>query len=63
MGYSSGATTRNMRRYARDRADGEELPRMSPGVGCDSTAQGNKVTWLMDAANVNCLDGNVYVGN
>ena len=23
--------------------DGEELPRMSPGVGCDSTAQGNKV--------------------
>ena len=21
--------------------DGEELPRMSPGVGCDSTAQGN----------------------
>ena len=24
--------------------DGEELPRLSPGVGCDSTAQGNKVT-------------------
>ena len=23
---------------------GEELPRLSPGVGCDSTAQGNKVT-------------------
>ena len=23
--------------------DGEELPRLSPGVGCDSTAQGNKV--------------------
>ena len=23
---------------------GEELPRMSSGVGCDSTAQGNKVT-------------------
>ena len=41
MGYSSGATISNMRRYARDR--GEELPRMSPGVGCDSTAQGNKV--------------------
>ena len=25
--------------------DGEELPRMSPGVGCDSTAQGNKVSF------------------
>ena len=24
--------------------DGDELPRMSPVVGCDSTAQGNKVT-------------------
>ena len=24
--------------------DGEELPRLSPGVGCDSTAQGDKVT-------------------
>ena len=23
--------------------DGEELPRPSPGVGCDSTAQGDKV--------------------
>ena len=23
--------------------NGEELPRLSPGVGCDSTAQGNKV--------------------
>ena len=23
--------------------DGEELPRLSPGVGCDSTAQGDKV--------------------
>ena len=22
--------------------DGEELPRLSPGVGCDSTAQGDK---------------------
>ena len=33
-GYSSGATISNMRRYAR-----EELPRLSPGVGCDSTAQ------------------------
>ena len=44
MGYSSEATISNMRRYARDRADGEELPRMSPGVGCDSTAQGTKVT-------------------
>ena len=43
MGYSSGATISNMRRYARDERDGEELPRMSPGVGCDSTAQGNKV--------------------
>ena len=24
--------------------DGEELPQLSPGVGCDSTAQGDKVT-------------------
>ena len=24
--------------------DGEELPRLSPGVGCDSTAQRDKVT-------------------
>ena len=24
--------------------DGEELPRLSPVVGCDSTAQGDKVT-------------------
>ena len=27
--------------------DGEELPRLSPGVGCDSTAQGNKVTYCL----------------
>ena len=36
-----------MRQYARDKKierDGEELSRLSPGVGCDSTAQGNKVT-------------------
>ena len=26
--------------------DGEELPRLSPGVGCDSTAQGDKVKIL-----------------
>ena len=26
--------------------DGEELPRLSPGVGCDSTAQGDKVRVL-----------------
>ena len=26
--------------------DGEELPRMSPGVGCDSTAKGNKVIYI-----------------
>ena len=36
-GYASGAPINNMRRDARD---GEELPRLSPGVGCDSTAQG-----------------------
>ena len=24
--------------------DGEDLPRLSSGVGCDATAQGNKVT-------------------
>ena len=29
---------------ARERErDGEELPRLSPGVGCDSTTQGDKV--------------------
>ena len=43
-GYLSGATISNMRRDAREsERDGEELPRLSPGVGCDSTAQGNKV--------------------
>ena len=44
-GYASGATISNMRRDARDRAsDGEELPRLSPRVGCDSTAQGEMIT-------------------
>ena len=38
MGYSSGATISNMRLEVE--RDGEELPRLSPGVGCDSTAQG-----------------------
>ena len=28
--------------------DGEELPRLSTGVGYDSTAQGNKVIQLTD---------------
>ena len=42
-GCASGATINNMIRDARDRADGEELPRLSPGVGCDSTARGDKV--------------------
>ena len=27
--------------------DGEELPRLSPGVGCDSTAQGDKVMYCV----------------
>ena len=26
--------------------DGEELPRLSPGVGCDSTAQGERLCYL-----------------
>ena len=46
-GYASGATISDMRRDARERErerDGEELPRLSPGVECDSTAQGDKVT-------------------
>ena len=42
-GYASGATISNMRRDAGIERDGEELPRLSPGVGCDSTAQGDKV--------------------
>ena len=43
-GYASGATISNMRRDARDRErDGEELPRLSPWVGCDLRAQGDKV--------------------
>ena len=37
-GYASGTTISNMRRYARYRRDGEELPPLSPVVGCDSTA-------------------------
>ena len=45
VGYSSGATISNMRRYARDRAGWRGAATdVSPGVGCDSTAQGNKVT-------------------
>ena len=46
IGYSSGATISNMRRDVRDRGiqrDGEDLARLSPGVGCDSMAQGNKI--------------------
>ena len=43
--YASGTTISNMRQDARDtiERDGEELPRLSPGVGCDSTAQGDAV--------------------
>ena len=44
VGYASGATISDMRRDARERErDREELPRLSPGVGCESTAQGDKV--------------------
>ena len=42
-GYSSGATISNMNETPEIDRDGEELPRLSPGVGCDSTAQGDKV--------------------
>ena len=47
VGYSSGATISNMRRYARDRAGwrGDMAYSLSPGVGCESTAQGNKVRY------------------
>ena len=43
-GYPSGAIVSNMRRDARDRAGwrgAATVPRLSPGVGCDSTAQGD----------------------
>ena len=42
-GYSSGATISNIRLDVRDRAGWRGAARLSPGVGCDSTAQGNKV--------------------
>ena len=35
--------------------DGEELPRLSPGVGCDSTAQGDKV---IHVSKVNYINNN-----
>ena len=40
-GYSSGATISKSDETPGIERDGEELPRLSPGVGCDSTAQGN----------------------
>ena len=43
MGYSSGATISNIRRDVRDRAGWRGAATVSPRVGCDSTAQGNKV--------------------
>ena len=46
VGYSSGATISNMRQYARDRAGWRGADTLSPGVGCDSTAQGNNVRYL-----------------
>ena len=43
-GYASGSTISNMRQDTPGiERDGEKLPRLSPGVGCDSTAQGDKV--------------------
>ena len=38
-GYASGATISNMIGW-----NGEELPRLSPGIGWDSMAQGNNLT-------------------
>ena len=35
---------------------GEELPRLSPGVGCDSTAQGDKLNDVNE-----CLHGGIYI--
>ena len=55
MGYSSGATISNMRRYSRDRAGWRGPARLSPGVGCDSTAQGNKATFRSLYFNVNVI--------
>ena len=47
-GSASGATISNMRQDETPEIvrDGEELPRLSPGVGCGSTAQGDKVIAL-----------------
>ena len=45
MGYSSGATISTMRRYDRDRAGWRGAATwLSSAVGCDSTAQGDKVS-------------------
>ena len=40
---SSGATISNIRRDARARAGWRGAATLSPGVGCDSTEQGDKV--------------------
>ena len=43
-GYASGATISIMSPAQPEiERDGEELPWLSPGVGCDSTTQGDKV--------------------
>ena len=60
-GYASGATISDMRRDARERErDGEELPRLSPGVGCDSTAQGDEVKVITHSGNRYRVDSNLY---
>ena len=43
MGISSGATISNIDETPEIGRDGEELPRLPPGVGCDSTAQGKVI--------------------
>ena len=48
-GYASGATIRNIDDTPEIERDGEELPRLSPGVGCDSTPRGDKVTVMLKA--------------
>ena len=52
-GYSSGATISNMRQTPEIERDGEELPRLSPGVGYDSTAEGIKVSRLSKSHSYN----------
>ena len=42
--------------------DGEELPRLSPGVGCDSTAQGEVIKGSFTIVNIYVLVQRVLGG-